>query len=238
MTPEEVVQRFSDCMREGRYGEAARCFSDAHLTLIGTEAEEIFAPPYRPTIDSLMADNPEMTWLEAHDEVSAFESFAGGWDPPDPDLAGIRSLEELRALAPHDVGARWLEASDPGAHHRAAIDELIELHPEFRSQLVRQRDDGARMWNVEVLGAVAKPHTAYVVWREPGGGTTEMGQVVLPYVAVLQKAGNSWKLAADPRPHAGPMAYHLVAAVETDDGETVHLSSNDEDNPFGGNDPF
>lgn len=229
MTPDEVVQRFADSMRRGRYEEAARCFSDAHLAHVVTEAEEFFAPPFRPTVESLMAENPEMTWVEAHDEVSAFESFLERFDPPDPELAGIRTLDELRALSPHGVAARWLEASDPGGHHRAAIDQLIDKHPEFQAQLALQREDGARIWDVQVVGAVTEARLAYVIWREGQSGAKESGRVVPHFVAVLDRVGRSWKLAADPRPHASPLAYHLVAVVETENGETVELSSLDED---------
>jgi hypothetical protein len=237
-TPEEVLQGFTEHMREGRYEEAARYLSPAYLEEIGTAAEEVFAPPFRPTVESLMADDPEMTWVEAHDEVTAFESVMSRFGPWEPELAGIRSVEELRCLSPHEVAARWLEASDPGAHHRAAIDRLIEKHPEFRAQLALQREDGARAWDIEILGAIIQLDTSFVVWQEPLAETTEGGPVIPPVVAVLHRVGDSWKLATDPRPHSGPMAYELVAAVETEDGETVELSALDDEDLLYGDELF
>lgn len=231
MTPAEVVLHFADCMRTSRYEEAARCFTARCLERIRSDAESRFEAPWEPTVEEILAENPKMSPEDARDAVAAYVEFASRHPPRTPDLAGIRSLAELERLSLHGVVARWLEASDQAAQHRAAIDQLIERYPGFREQLHDQRDDGAAAWRIEAVGTVQKEERAYVLWQNahaPGDGEHE-GPEMRPGVVVLEQGGRGWEMATDLRPNPGPARMTLVVSVESEDGETRYLSTAEED---------
>jgi hypothetical protein len=91
---------------------------------------------------------------------------------------GAASIEELEALAPGELFARWLQAFSPGARLRGELGSKAPFPPPIERS---------------VLGSVAEgDDVAHVVYRERTG--SRHGNV---RVATVRRRGSEWLLSID-----------------------------------------
>ena len=126
---------------------------------------------------------------------------------------GVGSIQELEALTPQQMAARWLASNDP----EVALRRDFERELRAQDSALAARMDPERVplprWRYRVLGGVREVETlVYVLYRvvhEHEGAAPSFGGIgVVPVTA----AADGWRLRADPLhlSFAGPNMASLV----------------------------
>ena len=137
MSPEEVVARYVELIRQQRYLEATALVSGRYLEHLKEEALSFFDLEF-PSMDEMIEADPELT----REVAEYFAARVARLRRPaiSDQYAGVETLEELSALSPREILARRLERQDPETQARQHFDRLIERHPRHADQLLEQRD--------------------------------------------------------------------------------------------------
>ena len=229
-TPLEVVAEAVQRILAEDYSGAAALY---HSDFVEGRVEDAWraAQPraYRPTVEDLLRQNPDMPQEAAEYEVRR----AANAPPPPPSFAqvyGVESEPELAALEPREILARQLWASDHRWRFRAFLDELAGKHPQYQGQLAEQKERLTHLYRRrdEPLGWVENGDRAYVVLGASEESLHGRKQNVpddgMADLVVLRREGAGWRISSSLGLEAGAIAVHLHVAVKDEDGSTVVLS--------------
>lgn len=112
---------------------------------------------------------------------------------------GVGSIEELEALAPQQVAARWLASNDPEAALRRHLERQLRAQDSALAARIDPERAPLPRWRYRVLGGVREAETeVYVLYRvvheHEGAAPSSGGFGIVPVIA----AADGWRLRADP----------------------------------------
>ena len=188
--PASVAAAFFAAVAEERWTDAV-----AQLDLRGFEAwrQSVLDPPRpideaMPTVDQLMASDPEMPRAVAEYQVKRLREFMQGRDVgPLSDFADVPTLDSLRRLPAADAAARWLRAQDPRWQLQRARATAPATECASMALMLGARDP-VSMLPDEIVGVSVRDSVAWVLHHPRFGG------------AAAADTGSS---AEEPHPHAG-----------------------------------
>jgi hypothetical protein len=172
-SPRSVAGRFLEAWNARRWSEAARYldldqFDRFRQDFIARARRGSNEGP-RPTVEDLRKMDPEMPREVAEYQIRRMEEQRRRYADPTPfEFARVSSLSALRALAPEEAAARWLESRDPQWQVRMQFEQAgcsapndLEEIPIPRRQLIGVMPDGDSL--------------SYGVFREERAGDQNAG---------------------------------------------------------------
>src|SRR5262245_58038103 len=168
MTHQDPLQTFREiaaAINDERWSDVARCADPVSLRLLQRQILAQFNPAtIRPslTVETLQRHQPELPRAVAEYQVAQMQkhqeerlAHIGA------EVADVNSYEELQALSPEDLFARWLEARSLTRQVR----QFLATHPRVESvsgvglpALPRE--------HVEVVGVIEEGEWAHVLFRQ------------------------------------------------------------------------
>lgn len=221
-SPESVVARYFECLRNGSYDGAASLVAPICLRRFVENEAPRYRPHPPPTVDQYLERDPDMPREVAEYRVGQAARLSR--TSLSDYFAGIETEAELESLSDRELYASHIEAADPAARCRRQIDQLRSRHTEYESELLDVRNRQASTWNFVILGAVTVDDRVLVLFEhELPAPPDELRWEPKPHVAVLRETSEGWRLAGDPNPYAGMGVALAPIEVTNAEGEKVVL---------------
>lgn len=215
-TPESVMRAYFQAVAERRWRDAAQFVDTAfteqmrrHTIMSATERERVV------TVEEHMRNDPEMPREVAEYFVRrAQQSMRAYGSEISYEFAMVDDTSTLKQLSPLEAAARYVQAQDsryllwrsyrmtPGCADRTPDDEVLN---EFTPRR-------------EVLASVVRGDTAWIMYRDTGGMSSEMRRG--PEIAAMRRVQGRWLVDLEHAPDRGSGALFAIECTKSDSAAT------------------
>ncbi len=196
-SPSAVFRELLDCLDTEDWSGAVLLHAQSFVEFyVARVLRSVHPPRRRPTVESLLRDDPGMPREVASYEVERAER-APPHSPYFGDIYGVESEAELGALSGPDVFARYLHGRDYRWRWRLYLDRLMDRHPQHRDELAVQRSSVRSPWDGDVVGHVEHDAKAYVLYGVQRRPESEYDEDLAPSVAVMRRTDQGWRVSSD-----------------------------------------
>ena len=203
-TPEAAARAYFDALRGQRWGEAAALVDSAAVLRFRRQRIEFARMernPPRLTEEFLRRMDPKMPECVARYQVEqSRRGEAEALERMRELLPGVSTPEEVEALPPRELVARYLRSEDPRVQEEVAVRMGLAARPELKDSLARAgfripRDSFPSVRRT-VVGSVREGDTlAYVLFRS-GLGMGEGREITRMQVLPMVRRGAVWRIAS------------------------------------------